>query len=134
MRITGLDHIVLVTPDQERSLEWYSGTLGLATERADEWRRGEAPFPSVRIDPTTIIDLFRGVLDGTNLDHFCLVMAEPDWDEMVAAGAIPVERGPSRVFGAQGMGLSIYTRDPDGNVVELRKYASGGDEAGQRVH
>lgn len=122
MRITGLDHIVLVTSDQERSLAWYSETLGLATERVDEWRQGQAPFPSVRVDATTIIDLFNGRPDGSSLDHFCLVMPASDWDEMVAAGDIPVERGPSQVFGARGMGQSIYTRDPDGNVVELRKY------------
>ena len=32
--------------------------LGLEPERVDEWRRGEVLFPSVRITPTTIIDLF----------------------------------------------------------------------------
>ena len=128
MRVTGLDHIVLTTPDPERALAWYTGVLGLAGERVDEWRRGEAPFPSVRIDAGTIIDLFRadgddgGQLQGRNLDHFCLVMPAADWEEMVAAGDIPVERGPSKVFGARGMGTSIYTRDPDGNVVELRRY------------
>ncbi|HET6965525.1 MAG TPA: VOC family protein [Acidimicrobiales bacterium] len=130
MRITGLDHIVLNTPDQERSLAWYTGVLGLAGERIEEWRRGEVPFPSVRIDAGTIIDLFRseppaGTNDETerpNLNHFCLVLPAADWDAMMEAGDIPVERGPSNVFGARGMGVSIYTRDPDGNVVELRRY------------
>ncbi len=132
MRITGLDHIVLNTPDQERALAWYTGVLGLAGERVEEWRRGEVPFPSVRIDAGTIIDLFRaeGRSPATvsadpetlNLNHFCLVMPAADWEAMLEAGQIPVERGPSNVFGARGMGVSIYTRDPDGNVVELRRY------------
>ena len=122
MRVTGLDHIVLNCSDVERSLAYYTGTLGLAGERVDEWRRGEAPFPSVRIDAATIIDLFAAGRTGENLDHFCLVLEAADWEEMVAAGTIPVERGPSKVFGARGTGMSVYTRDPDGNTVELRRY------------
>lgn len=122
MRITGLDHIVLNVADAERSLAWYTGVLGLAGERVEEWRRGEAPFPSVRVDGSTIIDLFALERTGENADHFCLVMPAEDWEEMVAAGTVPVEKGPSKVFGARGMGLSIYTRDPDGNLVELRRY------------
>ena len=123
MRITGLDHIVLNTPDPERSLAWYCGVLGLEGERVEEWRRGEVPFPSVRIDGSTIIDLFQAERGEANLDHFCLVMPAADWEEMVREEAVPVERGPAEVFGARGMGMSIYTRDPDGNVVELRRYA-----------
>lgn len=128
MRITGLDHIVLNTPDPERALGWYTEVLGLAGERVEEWRRGEVPFPSVRVDAGTIIDLFEADpgSDGEprvcNLDHLCLVMPAADWEEMLGAGLIPVERGPANVFGARGLGVSIYTRDPDGNLVELRHY------------
>ena len=125
MRVIGLDHIVLRVSDVERSLAWYTGVLGLDGERVAEWRSGSAPFPSVRIDEGTIIDLFAA--DGSpppagSLDHFCLVLPAADWEEMVDSGSIPVERGPSEVFGARGMGRSIYTRDPDGIVVELRRY------------
>lgn len=132
MRITGLDHIVLNTPDQERALAWYTGVLGLAGERVEAWRRGEVPFPSVRIDAGTIIDLFAAprrsdqAPSDPNLNHFCLVLPAADWEAMVDAGEVEVERGPSQVFGARGMGVSIYTRDPDGNVVELRRYAPAG--------
>lgn len=122
MRVTGLDHMVLNCSDVERSLAYYTGTLGLAGERVDEWRRGEAPFPSVRVDDTTIIDLFAAERTGQNVDHFCLVLASADWEEMVAAGTVAVIRGPARVFGARGMGTSVYTTDPDGNTVEMRRY------------
>lgn len=122
MRVTGLDHIVLNCSDVERSLAYYTGTLGLTGERVDEWRRGEVPFPSVRVDAATIIDLFSTGRTGENLDHFCLVLASADWEAMVAAGSVPVVRGPSLVFGARGMGTSVYTTDPDGNTVELRRY------------
>ena len=122
MRITGFDHIVLNVADAERSLAWYTGALGLAGERVEEWRRGEAPFPSVRVNESVIIDLFALDRTGENANHFCLVMPAADWEEMVESGTVPVEKGPSKVFGARGMGMSIYTRDPDGNLVELRRY------------
>lgn len=110
------------TVDAERSLAWYTEVLGLEAERVEEWRRGEAPFPSVRINRDTIIDLFQVERTGENMNHLCLVMPADDWQAMMATGEIAVESGPNRVFGARGIGESIYTRDPDGNLVELRRY------------
>ncbi|HEX5587561.1 MAG TPA: VOC family protein, partial [Acidimicrobiia bacterium] len=54
--VTGLDHIVLRVAHVERALQFYCGELGLAGERVDEWRDGAAPFPSARVDATTVID------------------------------------------------------------------------------
>jgi catechol 2,3-dioxygenase-like lactoylglutathione lyase family enzyme len=125
VNVIGLDHIVLKVSDAERSLAYYTEVLELAGERVEEWRRGEAPFPSVRIDDSTIIDLFVSEHDGANLDHFCLVLPTSDWEEMISSRRVEVLRGPSRVFGARGMGVSVYTCDPDGNIVELRHYPDG---------
>jgi catechol 2,3-dioxygenase-like lactoylglutathione lyase family enzyme len=122
VNVTGLDHIVLNVADAERSLGFYTGVLELAGERVEQWRRGEVPFPSVRIDADTIIDLFASERGGDNLDHFCLVLPTADWNEMVASRRVEILRGPSEVFGARGMGVSVYTRDPDGNTIELRHY------------
>jgi catechol 2,3-dioxygenase-like lactoylglutathione lyase family enzyme len=120
VQVTGLDHIVLRCADVERSLAFYVGELGLEPERVDEWRRGEAPFPSVRISPTTIVDLFGGAADGKNLDHVCLVIAPTDLDAVAAA--FPGSRKADGLFGAQGYASSVYVDDPDGNTVELRAY------------
>jgi catechol 2,3-dioxygenase-like lactoylglutathione lyase family enzyme len=124
VRVTGFDHHVLVVSDVERSLAWYCGELGLEGERVEEWRRGDAPFPSVRIDATTIIDLLAGERGEQNMDHFCLVVAPTDLATLAASGRFDVMGGPARLFGAQGRGEGIYVRDPDGNVVELRHYGS----------
>lgn len=122
MRVVGLDHLVLRTPDVERSLAFYCGTLGLRGERVDEWREGTAPFPSVRIDSTTIIDLLAGDRDGVNVDHVCVVVEPTDLEAVAADGPFEVLDGPAPRWGARGMGTSLYIRDPDGNVVELRWY------------
>jgi catechol 2,3-dioxygenase-like lactoylglutathione lyase family enzyme len=122
MRVTGLDHLVLNVDDAERALAFYSGVLGLRPERVEEWRHGDVPFPSLRVDATTIIDLFEAPHEGENLDHFCLVLPEADWEEARRHPQVTVTRGPVEVFGARGTGTSVYTSDPDGNTVELRHY------------
>ncbi|MFF4809180.1 VOC family protein [Micromonospora chersina] len=122
VRVTGFDHLVLAVTDVERSLSFYCDALGLAPVRVDRWRAGEVPFPSVRVNADTIIDLVRGEPDGSNVDHFCLVVEPLDWAEVVESGVFTVLTGPVPRFGARGTATSIYVRDPDGNTVELRWY------------
>jgi len=123
MRVRNLDHLVLNVADVHRSLEFYVGRLGLGPERVEEWERGEVPFPSVRIDATTIIDLLQHRREGENVDHLCLVV-DDDVDELAATGGFDVVEGPVERWGAQGIARSLYVRDPDGNLVELRRYPS----------
>jgi catechol 2,3-dioxygenase-like lactoylglutathione lyase family enzyme len=122
VRVTGLDHVVLNVADVERSLAFYCGQLGLQGVRIEEWRRGEAPFPSARVDPGTIIDLFAWPRTGENANHICLVVEPTDLEALKAAGHFEVVDGPGRRFGARGEGTSLYIKDPDGNTVELRHY------------
>ncbi len=118
---------MLRVADVERSLAWYTETLGLSSERVEEWRAGTVPFPSVRVDAATVIDLFPAgpepdAAGRANLDHLCLVVAPCDlWAAALAAG-LTVLDGPAPRWGALGTGTSIYVQDPDGNTVELRHY------------
>jgi catechol 2,3-dioxygenase-like lactoylglutathione lyase family enzyme len=130
VRVTGLDHIVLNVADVEKSLAFYSEVLGMGAERVEMWRRGEVRFPSVRVSEGTIIDLVQA--DGEpaerilNLAHYCLVTDADDLDavarELSSAG-VNIEVGPVTRSGARGNALSIYFRDPDNNLIELRTYA-----------
>ncbi len=118
MRVAGLDHIVLVSPDAERLIAWYSDVLGLGVERLEQWRRGEVPFASLRVSPDTIIDVLAGERTGENLAHFALVV-DADLDAVAADHGVA---GPKELSGARGQGRGIYVADPDGNGVELRTY------------
>ncbi len=122
VKVTGVDHYVLTVSDARRSLAWYRDHLGLEPLRLEEWEAGEALFVSLRVTEGTIIDLLEGDRSGVNVDHVCLVVDAVDLDEVAASGEFDVVAGPSEVFGARGIGTGLYVRDPDGNVVELRRY------------
>ena len=125
--IRGVDHIVLTVDDVDRSLAFYHGVLGLPTEREAEFRAGQVGFPSVRIHDQFVIDLFprregAAPRSGENVDHFCLVTDADDLGPLIAhlrQHDVPILRGPLPRWGAQGVALSVYLRDPDGNQVEF---------------
>jgi catechol 2,3-dioxygenase-like lactoylglutathione lyase family enzyme len=120
--IVGLDHLVLRCNDVEATIRWYEEKVGLEPVRLAEWRRGEVPFPSLRVDATTIIDLIPGDTADGRLDHICLVLRGVELDTLAASGDFEVLNGPAERFGARGTGRSIYVRDPDGLTLELRTY------------
>ena len=140
--VIDFDHLVLRVADVEASLAWYVDRLGLEGVRVEEWRSGAAPFPSVRVSATSIIDLIPGGSptrtgtvravdeDGRNLDHLCVVVAPCDLVEEANRAGLDVDEGPVRRFGARGWGTSIYVRDADGNTVELRYYHDLADALG----
>jgi catechol 2,3-dioxygenase-like lactoylglutathione lyase family enzyme len=132
VRVTGLDHVVLRVADAEASMRWYRDVLGLEPVRLEEWRRGEAPFVSMRVDEATILDLQEAERTGVNADHVCLTVDEAiDLDALAGSGELDVVRGPMRLFGARGWGRGFYVRDPDGNVVELRHYGVAQEAPGR---
>ena len=122
MRVHEIDHVVFNVTDAEKSVAWWHDLLGLEAERLDEWRRGEVPFVSVRINEGTILDLFVRERTGENVDHIAIRVSDADLDELATSGTFDVVRGPLDLFGARGQGRGLYVRDPDGNVVELRTY------------
>ncbi len=122
MKVVGLDHVVVNSADVERSLAWYADVLGLEPMNVDAWRRGDVFFPSVRLNPMTIIDLFPAERTGENVNHVCLVVEDADLDAL--AGQFPDGHRVDRNFGAQGYGASLYVHDPDGNTIELKTYPS----------
>jgi len=131
VKITEMDHIVLRVRDVEVSLRFYTETLGLKSERVEQWRVGEVRFPSARLNDDTIIDLFLSDQDvigregDRNQDHFCMVIEPTDMDELKSsfeAIGVDIHSGPGKRWGSHGDGTSLYVFDPDNNVVELRHY------------
>ena len=131
LQVTGMDHIVLCTRDVYRSISFYEQILGLRPERVAEFRSGSVPFPSVRINESTIIDLLpvsrehSGTASLQNQDHFCLVIKPTDMKKLrdtLGSTGVKVVAGPATRWGAGGNATSIYIKDPDDNTIELRHY------------
>jgi len=128
-----MDHIVLNAEDVEALLQFYTEVVELEPERVEAFHRGQVPFPSVRVNAGTVIDLApRAMWEGTqlrtrgrpNLNHFCLSLEKREWDnlrERLTARHIALER-PLPRWGARGNGTSFYFHDPEGNEIEARYY------------
>lgn len=128
-RLLALDHVVLRVADLERSRDFYCGVLGCAFEKWQEafgllqLRAGTSLIDLVSLDGR--LGRAGGAApgrEGRNVDHFCLRIEPFDGEalraHLAAHGVEPgevVER-----YGAEGSGPSLYIRDPDGNVVELK--------------
>lgn len=133
-----LDHIVLNVENDETMLAFYVEVLQLTSERLEDYRAGQVPFASVRLNRDSIIDLFPkpmwqqslGQKPG-RLNHFCLVVSAADWQQLVLRleeHEIPIEEGPVSRWGAHGSGISIYFRDPENNLIEARYYEPGSEQ------
>jgi len=129
IEIRGLDHVVLRIVDLERALAFYCGVLGCAVERRIDalglvqLRAGAALIDLVPVDsPLGRLGGPAPGASGRNVDHFALQVARFDESELRAhLAAHGVEPGEvAERYGALGMGPSLYVRDPDGNVVELK--------------
>ena len=136
-----IDHIVLWVDDVSRSLDFYTNVLGLEAVREEEFRSGNASFPSVRLNKQSILDIMdRSVLlplvqkstggdsdvGGTPINHICLSMSSEEYASIsrcLQEGGIEIHPGGEHAFGAQGQAIrSAYFNDPDGNVLEMRHY------------
>jgi glyoxylase I family protein len=130
IQIAGLDHIVLRTSQMEEMLHFYVTVLGCPVERElspefglMQLRAGTALIDLVAVDS----ELGRAgggppTESGNNMDHFCLqVNALPEEEISRYLASHGIKAGPfERRYGAQGYGNSVYLRDPEGNIVELR--------------
>lgn len=127
--VTGFDHIVLRIRDKERMLAFYVDVLGLSIDRdrpdlgLTHLRAGPQMIDLVTLDgPLGKIGGAAPGPEGRNLDHFALQVRP--FDEFAIRGHLAahdvevVEEG-SR-YGADGDGFSLYVRDPEGNLVELK--------------
>lgn len=131
-----MDHIVINVVDINNSLHFYTKILNLSGERIEEFKNNQVPFPSVRLTKDTIIDLFPKKLwektnpenvSRPNLNHFCLSTNKKNWDllqERLEENGLSIDEGPVDRWGAHGSGVSVYFRDPDENIIEVRYYKS----------
>ncbi|MFD8524476.1 VOC family protein [Streptomyces capillispiralis] len=136
---TRFDHVVLWVRDPIAAAGFFEKAVGLEPVRLAAFSVGEAPFPSVRVNEETILDLMPLAMaermtmlpgaaesSGHPVNHVCLSLPADRFDALrsrLEEHSLPVTDLSYDSFGARGPAKrSFYFRDPDGNVFEARHY------------
>ena len=130
LSVQSIDHIVMQAVDVPETIKFYTEILGMAhsefqppaggavrqslhfgTQKINLHDAGSPFWPHARNPAAGSIDL-------------CFITQQPlsDWQQHLTNCGIVIEDGPVRKAGANGPLLSIYIRDPDGNLVEISNY------------
>lgn len=122
MQIESIDHIVLTVKDIEKSVEFYTSTLGMqkryfgdervalffGSQKINLHKVGEELLPHAKHPTSGSADLC-----------FITKIALEEVIQELKQKNIDIEEGPLKRSGAEGGILSIYIRDPDENLIEI---------------
>jgi catechol 2,3-dioxygenase-like lactoylglutathione lyase family enzyme len=124
--ISHIDHFVLTVRSLEATCEFYERVLRM--KRIDSFGQPTAlTFRHQKINIHEVGRTFdpKARFPSPGAGDFCLI-AERDITEVrshIQACGVPIEVGPVRRVGAQGVMTSLYFRDPDDNLVEVSEYS-----------
>ncbi len=125
MEIDRIDHVVLTVRDVAATCAFYTRVLGMREERFGAGRTA-LHFGRHKLNPqqagqeSTLVA--RVPTPGSG--DLCFITTTP-LDAVLAhlhACGVAVEAGPVAREGALGHMVSVYFRDPDGNLVEVANY------------
>lgn len=122
MKLDRLDHLVLTVADVEASIAFYERVLGMTAVTFAGGRRALA-FGAQKINLHPHGHEFepkaaRPTPGSADLCFITEVPLEAVQAHLAACGVSVIE-GPVRRTGATGPILSVYLRDPDGNLIEI---------------
>jgi catechol 2,3-dioxygenase-like lactoylglutathione lyase family enzyme/ketosteroid isomerase-like protein len=135
LAIDRLDHLVLTVHDLAATCRFYERVLGMEVVR---FGRGRLALrfgrQKINLHPASPGESAGGVTNAIRLvaadptpgsADFCLLTEAPldRWIAHLEACGVPLVEGPGPRSGAEGPILSIYFRDPDGNLVEVSNEA-----------
>ncbi|MBI2240025.1 MAG: VOC family protein [Magnetospirillum gryphiswaldense] len=128
--IESLDHLVLTVADIERTAWFYCGVLGMervtfaggrtalcfGRQKINLHQRGHEFEPKALTPMPGSADLC-----------FVTLWTPDQVAARLADAGVAIEEGPVARTGAMGPIISVYVRDPDGNLVEISRYPTESD-------
>lgn len=122
MELDAIDHVVLTVRDIPDSVAFYTRVLGMREVIFGDDRRALA-FGRNKLNLHQAGREFepKAAHPAPGAIDLCLLVRTPIAEivRQLAAQGVAIESGPVERTGAQGPILSVYVRDPDGNLIEL---------------
>ena len=124
--LSGMDHFVMTVADLAATRAFYCDGLGMEYQdfaAADGTTRAALVFGrnKINLHPANAPFAPHAADPRPGTCDFCLLTEDPldDWIATLTARGLKIVEGPVGRTGARGPILSIYLRDPDGNLVEI---------------
>ena len=123
MNLTAPDYVILIVSDLDRSLQFYTGFLGLKLghqsgdyAQLDTGRTRLALYARAAMEKTLGIPLQAPAADAPGFElGFKVADVDSAYKQLVAQGAAPAAAPVDRFWGQR----TAYVRDPDGHLIEL---------------
>lgn len=126
MKIDALDHLVLTVADVGVTCAFYARVLGMEEITFGEGRKALA-FGAQKINLHAHGREYepKALRPTPGSADLCLLTSLPIAAvvEHLRREAVAIEEGPVMRTGARGPIESVYLRDPDGNLIEISRYA-----------
>jgi catechol 2,3-dioxygenase-like lactoylglutathione lyase family enzyme len=125
--IDRIDHIVLTVFDLERTIDFYARVLGMEPVTFAGGRRGLA-FGRQKLNLHQAGREFepKALRPAPGAIDLCFIASTP-LEQVIAAlraAKVAIIEGPVPKTGATGPMMSVYFRDPDGNLIEVSNYTA----------
>lgn len=125
MKIERLDHLVLTVADIEATCAFYSRVMGMEVVTFGNGRKA-LTFGQQKINLHEWGKEFepKAALPTPGSGDLCFITETP-MDAVVEhlkAEQVTIIEGPAKRTGAIGTLMSVYFRDPDGNLIEVSHY------------
>lgn len=125
-KLTSLDHLVLTVASIYQTVNFYQDVLGMTVQRfqaADGTARTAVMFGIQKINLHQVGVEFepKAANPRPGTADLCFLSDTPlaEWISHLKVQNVDIEDGPVARTGATGPILSIYIRDPDGNLIEI---------------
>ena len=122
MKIDSLDHLVLTVRDIDATVDFYQRVLGMEAVTFGAGRRALAfGRQKINLHPAAAPLKPHAATPMPGSADLCMLTTTPIPDVVAHLGRVGVivEEGPVPRTGATGPILSVYFRDPDGNLIEV---------------
>jgi catechol 2,3-dioxygenase-like lactoylglutathione lyase family enzyme len=122
MTLERLDHLVLTVRDVEVSIHFYTQVLGMTHEVFGKGRHAlKFGQQKINLHPADSPIQPHAAQPSPGSADLCFITTTPLHEVVLSLQRdnVIIDSGPVERSGAQGPILSVYFRDPDGNLLEV---------------